>query len=161
MTVLSITAAALGVGLGFMLAAPPARANCFEDCQNTCRGLNGLVTSDECVNTCSQQYCEKHEKPYGAIAYGIDSMAAGWSYDYDNKRDADRRALRGCAEHGDDCKIVLSLFNSCGAVATGDNKRFAVGQAPKSEDAQSSAIAACTRQGGTNCEVQAWACAFK
>src|SRR5579872_882760 len=156
-----IFTAALGACLSLVVPGAPARASCFEDCQNTCRGLNGLVTSDECVNTCSRQYCEKREKPYGAIAYGSDSMAAGWSYDYENKRDADRRAPAACAQHGDDCKLVVSIFNSCGAVAAGDNKRFAVGQAPKSEDAQSSAIAACTRQGGSNCEVQAWACAFR
>ncbi|HXP75651.1 MAG TPA: DUF4189 domain-containing protein [Stellaceae bacterium] len=156
-----ILAAALGVGLGLAAPIGPSWANCFEDCQDTCRDLSGHVTSDECVNTCSRQYCEKHERPYGAIAYGADSAAVGWSYDYETKRDAERRALTDCAKHGDDCKLVVSLFNSCGAVAAGDNKRFAVGQAPKSEDAQSSALAACTRHGGTKCEIQAWSCAFK
>ena len=55
----------------------------------------------------------------------------------------------------------MSLFNSCGAVAAGDNKRFAVAQASKGEQAQANAIAACTKQGGANCEVQAWSCAFQ
>ena len=152
---------ALGLGLGLVSPVIHTWASCYEDCQNTCRDLSGHIRSDACVDTCSRQFCNKHERPYGAIAYGVDSMAIGWSYDYENKRDAERSALANCARHSDDCKLVLSLFNSCGAVAAGDNKRFAVGQAFKSEDAQSNAVGACSRLGGTNCKVQAWACAFK
>ncbi len=155
-----ILASALGLVFGLDMPAAPARANCFESCQRSCTDLSGHI-SDGCVDTCNRFTCDKAVRPYGAIAYGAQSTAAGWSYDYGTKGDADRRALSDCEKRGNDCKIVVSFSDSCAAVAAGDNKRFAVGQATKSEEARASALAACTREGGTKCEVQAWSCAFK
>ena len=156
-----ILAAGLGLVFGVGVGVPMARAQSVNRCIDQC--FNGVgdqpgstVLRDICVKQCS-----KARTPYGAIAYGAESTAAGWSYDYATKAKADRRALTDCAKHGDDCKIVVSFQDSCAAVAAGDNNRFAVGQAPKSEQARASALAACTHEGGTNCEVQAWSCAFQ
>ena len=44
--------------------------------------------------------------------------------------------------------------------AAGTNKRFATGQASNREQAQAHAVAACGRQGGAQCEIQAWSCAL-
>jgi hypothetical protein len=152
-------AAGLAVVLG--LAALMARAEEVNRCIDRCFGGVGDQPGYTTLRDMCVQQCGKNATPYGAIAYGAESQAAGWSYDYRTKGDADQQALANCAKYGDDCKVVVTIFNSCAAVAAGDNKRFAVAQARRGEQAQANAVAACTQQGGTNCEVKAWSCAFQ
>lgn len=156
-----IVAAGMAIAFGLAAAGAPARAEDVNQCIDRCFGGVGDQPGFTSLRDMCVQQCGKNATPYGAIAYGAESQAVGWSYDYRTKGDAERRALTDCAQNGDDCKVVVSLFNSCGAVAAGDNKHFAVVQASKGEQAQANAIAACTKQGGTNCEVQAWSCAFQ
>lgn len=154
---------ALVVVAGLVALVAPARANCFEGCQDTCRDLSGHITSDECVDTCSRQYCEQPKRltvSYGAIAYSADSNAAGWAYDQPDESAAKRVALSNCKQHGEGCELVVSFSNSCAAVAASASGHFATGQANTSEQAQAKAINACAGWFGRKCAIQAWSCAF-
>ena len=151
-------------GVGFIVGlAAQARADCVSDCQAATYCDSQMNRSGECssrLNACYASQCKRPSRSYGAIAYGAQSTAAGWAFDLGTAGDAHRRALSNCTQHGDDCKVVVSFSNSCAAVAAGTNKRFATGQASNREQAQANAVAACGRQGGAQCEIQAWSCAL-
>lgn len=158
-----ILVAGVGVIFGLAAQAAPARADCVADCQSATYCDSQMNASGECsrrLNDCYLSECKRPSRSYGAIAYGAQSTAAGWAFDFGTAADAHRRALSNCTRHGDDCKVVVSFSNSCAAVAAGTNKRFATGQASNREEAQAKAVAACGRQGGTQCELQAWSCAL-
>lgn len=148
-----IAAAALGFIFGLAAqAAPDDRANkCIDDC--------GFFDKPSDRELCFEKCLRQARSLYGAIAYGAQSTAAGWAFDQGTAGDAHRLALSNCTQHGDDCKVVVSFSNSCAAVAAGTNKRFATGQASNREQAQANAVAACGREGGAQCAIQAWSCA--
>ena len=98
--------------------------------------------------------------PNGAIAYGAQSEAFGFSYGLTSGAAAERRALANCVKHGNDCRIVASFSNSCAAVAAGTNTRFATAQASTRKQAEAGALAGCSRGGGDDCEIKAWTCAL-
>ncbi len=150
--------------LSFLFSAvtllAPARANCFEGCQNTCRDLSGHV-SDACAETCNRQYCERPTISYGAIAYGAQSTANGHAFGKGNAGDADRTAMANCQQHDNDCKVVASFSNRCVAVAAVESKgRFATGQATTRDLAQANALSACKAQIGGTCNIEVWTCAL-
>ena len=145
---------------GAAASLAPARANCFEDCQNTCRDLSGHI-SDACVDTCNRAHCDRPTVSYGAIAYGAQSTANGYAFGKGNAGDADRTALANCRQHGNDCKVVASFANSCVAVAAVESKgRFATGQAATRDQAQANAMSACKAQIAGTCVIEVWTCAF-
>jgi len=148
---------------GLAAQAAPARADCVADCFSATYCDREMHASGECgrkLNDCYLSQCKRSSRSYGAIAYGAQSTAAGWAFDFGTAGDAGRRALSNCTQHGDDCKVVVSFSNSCAAVAAGTNKRFATGQASNREQAQANAVAACGREGGAQCKIQAWSCAL-
>jgi hypothetical protein len=148
------------LGLMFVASGMPAYADCFESCQNSCRNLSGMVTSQACVDTCSHAYCEKPKVSYGAIAYGPHSTANGYAFGKSSAGEASRTAMANCAQNGDDCKVVTSFSNSCAAVAAvEDQGRYATGQGDTRDEAQSNALAVCKKQGKGECEIEAWTCA--
>ena len=154
-------AAGMAVVFVFGVVGAPARAQSVNQCIDSCFNGVGDAPGHTALRDLCVQRCGKNATPYGAIAHGVDSQAVGWSYDYRTKGEAERKALTECAKNGDDCKVVVTIYNSCAAVAAGDDKCFAVAEARRGEQAQANAVAACTKQGGANCEVQAWSCAFQ
>jgi uncharacterized protein DUF4189 len=147
-----ILAAAVAASLG--ATASPASAQSVNYCIDQCFNIypdNQL--RDMCVKECG-----KPKVTFGAIAYGPESEAVGWSYDYETEDEARHNALRNCAPHGNDCRVVTSFSNACGAVAAGTNKRYAIGEGVSEKQAQADAIAKCSKAGGTECEIQAWSC---
>ncbi len=151
-----IFAAGLAVGSGVAGSAASAQSvnSCIDQCFNAHIDQPGHT---ELRDMCVEQ-CGKPKVLFGAIAYGPESQATGWSYDYETEDQARHRALSNCAPHGKDCRVVTSFSNSCGAVAAGTNLRYAVGEGVTAEQAQADAVAKCTRAGGTDCEFQAWSC---
>ena len=101
---------------------------------------------------------EKEEASYGVISYGRGNGAAGWSYSQSSENDARRVALRNCARYASDCEIVISFSNSCAAIAAGADGVVTKGQADSSDDAEEKAMAACAKEAGDSCEIQAWSC---
>lgn len=104
--------------------------------------------------------CEQPAIAYGAIAYGAQSTAYGYSLDQRTQQAADRAALNDCAPNGDDCKVVASFSNSCAAVAAIEDKGvFSTGNGGTEEEAKDAALKTCERTHGRGCELEVWACA--
>ena len=125
--------------LALALLAMPARADCVDDCQRATYCDSTMYASGECndkLNQCYQLECNKSTEAFGAIAYGPDSQAFGYSYDSPDADSASSVAMTNCKKHGDDCRLVLNFSNSCGAVAAvSNNSRFAIGQGATKEQA--------------------------
>jgi len=157
-----IRCAALGLVLGLVMGFP-ARADCVDDCQASTYCDSQMHASGECASKLQQCYqleCNRPRVVYGAIAYGEESTAWGYSFDMPDSASASRRALSGCAPRGNDCKVVVSFENSCAALAAASNKRYGTGHAGEREQAESLALAACKRNGGGgDCDVKVWSCA--
>jgi len=151
-----ILAAGLAAGLGVMGSPASAQSvnRCIDECFNAHIDQPGHTElRDMCVKQCG-----KPKVLFGAIAYGPESEATGWSYDYETEDEARHHALSNCAPHGNDCRVVTSFSNACGAVAAGSNKRYAIGEGVSGKQAQADAIANCKKAGGTECDIQAWSC---
>jgi hypothetical protein len=145
------------LGLGFFAGA--AKADCVSACQASTYCDSEMNASGECgrrLNECYIDACNR--KRYGALAYDAESGAVGWSYDFDDAAGAERKALSGCREQGGNCKIVYDFWNSCAALAAGNDGHYGIGRADAQEQAEADAIADCGQSGGTSCEVQAWSC---
>lgn len=152
-----IFCAALVVVFGLMLQLAPARADCVDDCERAYGGY-GSDQSLSALQECYRLQCSNLPK-YGAIAYGEKSGAYGFSYDVNSAELADQRALSNCTKNGEGCKVVASFSNSCAALASGSNNRFAASQSGTRQQAQADALAACGRKGGKGCDIKAWSCA--
>jgi hypothetical protein len=75
------------IGVGLCLAVDRAEANCVSTCQASTYCDSEMNASGECsrrLNDCYSNACNK--RLYGAIAYGTQSGAYGWSYDFDDPR---------------------------------------------------------------------------
>ena len=139
----------------------PARADCVSDCEAATYCDSEMHASGECsekLNECYRQECNRTH--YGAIAYGAESGAYGWSNDLYDAPSAESQALVNCRRHGNDCAVVVDFWNSCAAVAA-DGSHVAYGLGDTERQAESEAVAACSKEGSENCAVQAWACTGK
>ena len=87
----------------------------------------------------------------GAIAYHRATGNFGYAVDRRNAREAKVEALKQC-NHAD-CEVVLTLKNSCGALASFKQAYFVSRGATRSE-----AEAKARRQCGVKCEILVWAC---
>jgi Domain of unknown function (DUF4189) len=69
--------------------------------------------------------------------------------------------LSFCARHGDDCQVVASFSNTCGAVAVVDatGATFVATNA-KRGPAENEAKRACTQKNSSGCRVAASICAL-
>lgn len=137
---------------GFALAstAPlePAQADCVSSCQMYRPGVyDWEVRKQQCVTECIEK--QQSRTTYGALAYGAQSTAWGFSYNQDNAAAAARVALENCKPNGDDCKVVYDFYNTCAALAAVEDKGvFATAYAPSRSRAEGAAMADCARQYG-------------
>jgi hypothetical protein len=159
----------LVVGLYALFAAAtpaPARAQetCYDYCTNMCPAGDGR---SECTDNCSircspggdlDETWSPDSAPYGALAYGAQSGAYGWAHNRSSADEADQVALSKCAQHGQDCKIVVRVTHSCAAVAAGSNGTVAAGTGSTQDQAQDNALTACRGDGGQSCDIQVWTC---
>jgi hypothetical protein len=148
--------------LGIAMIAPSeaARADCVSDCEAATYCDSEMHASGECadkLNACYLSECSKPKVLYGAIAYDIDSGAFGYSYDFHDAPGAEEKALAGCNATGNDCKVMVDFWNTCAAVATA-GKTVAYGLGKSQQLAENEAITACTKDGGSGCDVLAWSC---
>ncbi len=100
--------------------------------------------------------------PSGALAIGAiavdDSVgdrdpAYGFSYGFDSRKAAERKALGYCAERGDNCRVVV-WFETCGAYASSDHY-YGYGYGVSKRIAIDNALAMCAHRG---CKVVVSAC---
>jgi hypothetical protein len=155
------------LSLSFVLVLTPRIArgqSCYERCQDSCRGLNGLITSQGCVDNCNRAYCENRNTnqptaPFGAIAYG-DNRAEGISYHQRTQAEADQVAIATCSKSGPNCKVVYRYRDTCAAIAValgGQHYESATGESE--EAAQANATSAC-QQKGDRCKSNLSACSL-
>ena len=97
---------------------------------------------------------------WGALA--IDSNqgpAWGWAVDYERLQLASQRALAECGL--DNCHVVMSFHNQCGAFAADQAQGSTIYGWAKGNSAvstQDAALDYCRQRGGTSCIVRAWGC---
>jgi uncharacterized protein DUF4189 len=148
----------------FMLSSPPgARADCASDCQASYRSCRGnpdscLSAQGVCLNRCTLG--GSHER-HGAIAYSSRKEVYGYSQDYDSARAAGDAAVRNCRgqERGaDDCGVVVTFHNACGAPALGDRGAYGSAWALSGREASAKALAECRPHGGASCKITRQVC---
>ena len=149
----AIAATALSV-LVLLTASAPARAQCSFGCNRYEQG--------QCVEyrTCTPSVpgASAPAVSYGAIAYGRTSKAWGFSYRWGNRAKAESVAMQNCAQHGNDCEVMVWFDRRCGAVASGEGTTAFWGLGRSDGQARADARNKCVNGGGKNCEVQVSAC---
>ncbi|WP_414675113.1 DUF4189 domain-containing protein [Luteibacter sp.] len=94
---------------------------------------------------------------WGAIVLDAKGGAKGVATDKESKGEAVRDAMAECQATGaKNCKVELTYYNQCAAVAWGDQS-FGIANNPSIEGASSAANTACKR-GGTGCRTVYTAC---
>jgi len=149
----------LFAGLGLAAAAATAKADCVSACQASTYCDSEMNASGECgrrLNDCYINACNK--TLYGAIAYGTESGAYGYSYDFADEQSAENEAMRSCSANGNDCKVVYQFWNSCAALAAASDGSYSIENADNEDAAQRRALAACEQKGGESCEIKVWSC---
>src|SRR5262249_17811483 len=147
----------LGAAFGLAASLMPAHADCVSACDARTYCDSDMHASGECarlLNDCYIQECNR--TIYGAIAYGAESGAYGWSNARPDASSAETEALGNCRKNGNDCQVVVDFWNTCAAVAAGTG-HVAYGLGETRDRAESEAVATCGKDGGESCAVQAWA----
>lgn len=146
-----ITATAVGILLALTAAAPAPAQVCSTSCSRYDQG--------QCVE--ETQTCTTPPPPppaYGAIAYGRTSRAWGYSDHWGSQAKAESVAMQNCAQHGNDCEIMVWFERNCGAVAAGDGTTAFWGLGDGEGAAREAAQNKCAQGGGKTCVVQVSKC---
>jgi Domain of unknown function (DUF4189) len=94
----------------------------------------------------------------GAIAIGRCDRV-GYSYDFGSESGAHARALAECRSKGDgSCEVVVTLHAACGAFAVSGCEARGWAYAGTRRQAERIALSYCRKNGGEDCEIQAWVC---
>jgi sugar phosphate isomerase/epimerase len=93
---------------------------------------------------------------YGAIAVSPKSGAYGQSYNYPSKEQAQKRAMAECRKHARDCKIGVTFWNSCGALARG-NGGWGASHGSTPREAERKALRICEGY-ASNCRIRTQVC---
>jgi hypothetical protein len=152
------------LGLGGMASLAPAQADCISNCSSFFNSLsnpgNWQQLRNDCMGRCPREE-PKRTTAYGALAYGTESTAWGFSYGKDSADAAARVALEKCKPNGDDCKVVYNFSNTCAALAAVEDKGvFATAYAASKRGAEKAAMAACMRQNGDGCVMEVSTCSL-
>jgi hypothetical protein len=149
------------IGLGLLLPAVPARADCASSCQgdywacieaydsSTCGTQRAI-----CVQSCIMSGGGGDN--FGAIAYSPSTDKFGYSFDYPSQSEAEGRALRECRKVGgaEDCESVLWFKNVCGALATDGKGAYGADWAGTTKKAEAQAMDYCRANTKGACTVQ-------
>jgi len=95
---------------------------------------------------------------YGAIAYSPSSRIHGYSYNYQNRYDAENKAMIQCKNYSRryDCRVLVVFRNGCGALAQG-SIGYGSGWGANKYSAEMNALYSCRRV-SNNCRVVRWVC---
>lgn len=146
----------IGSALLLLSAVPPAHASCFVNswCSNSYdknyNSSNCRYQRDSCDNQ-SSTTPSAPSRSYGAIAYSTSSGDYGYSEQYSNRAQAERRAKQECGQK--DCEVAAWFFNGCGAVAADGDGAWGGAQGNDEPRARQAAQARCKREGGRNCQI--------
>ena len=129
--------------------------------QQTCTTTCGRYESGQCVE--DLKTCTPLPAPgpsYGAIAYGRTSKAWGYSHNWGSQGKAESVAMQNCAQHSDDCEVMVWFDRRCGAVAAGEGATAFWGLGNNVGQAQGEAKNKCLNGGGKVCEVKVSQCSL-
>lgn len=156
--------AAVLVGLWLAANSSPSRADCAAECTanyyNCVRSSNG---ADFCLNsqgTCLNR-CTLERERHGAIAYSPRKEVYGYSHDFSSPNAAAEAALRNCRtqEKGtDDCRVLLTFHNACGALTLGDHGAYGSAWGLSQREAAAKALVECHPHGGSSCKIERQVC---
>ncbi len=90
---------------------------------------------------------------WGAVGFGPGG-AWGYSHSYRYESEAKRVVQNKCKG---DCTVIKSFYNTCGAIAAGQDNGWGWSWSSSKKRAQRGAMKYC-RQNSYNCTVRAWAC---
>ena len=154
----AIATAALSVLLA-LAAGAPARAYCANECKRTDPQHGYCIEYGPVTPGCTESSAPSAPAAsYGAIAYGRTSRAYGYSNRWDSQAKAESVAMRNCAQHGDDCEVMVWFERKCGAVASGEGTAAFWGLGANDGQARAEAQNNCLKGGGTSCKVQVSQC---
>jgi hypothetical protein len=158
--------AATALGVLFLLAVgvpTPVHAYCPTVCKRTDPKTGQCLEFGTVGNGCTVPGVDPvapsaPSYSYGAIAYGRTSGAWGYSHRWGSQAKAESVAKQNCAQHGDDCEVMVWFDRRCGAVvASADSSAF-WGLGNSEDQARADATNKCTNGGGEACEVQVSHC---
>lgn len=151
---------------GLLLVSNPAavRADCAADCQASYRSCRGnpdscLGAQGVCLNRCTLNR-EPRER-HGAIAYSSRKEVYGYSHDYDSAKAANSAALSHCRKQeggADDCRVLVTFHNACGALALGEGGAYGSAWGRSRREASAKALTECRPHGGQSCTIRREVC---
>jgi len=94
---------------------------------------------------------------YGAIAFSPSNGVWGYSYNYNARGAAERRAMRECRARGSGCRSIVWFRNACGALAVGQGNAYGWGWNTSRQQARRRAMAEC-RARTSGCRIRADVC---
>jgi hypothetical protein len=98
---------------------------------------------------------------FGAIAYSPTADRGGYSWNAGTRAAAEADALRYCrlaAGMANDCRVVVSYQNACGAVASGRGHHYGWASEPTEAQAEGRAMAYCRDSAGDSCRLVRVSC---
>ena len=112
-----------------------------------------------CPNPIAPPTAPPPSSSFGAIGYGGRTSGAwGTFYQWDSEAKADSVAKETCAQHGDDCKVIVYFKDGFGAVSSAEDTTVSWGLGHSVEQARADAQNKGVEGGGKNCEVKASVC---
>lgn len=96
----------------------------------------------------------------GAIALSENDGATGYSYDYERRFDAEKRALQECQAFAPNCVLAVWFENECGALALGDDNGWGASTGYSIIEAEKEAISTCRSYDNTNCQIEVSLCSY-
>ena len=87
---------------------------------------------------------------WGAIAYSIADMGAGWSQGKADRATAEREAMAVCQQRGKSCVLRAAFNKQCAALAA-DNTAAGAATASDAGEALQKAMDECRKAGGAHC----------
>jgi hypothetical protein len=161
------TCAALAVAMGsqhWEAATGYSEKDAEANAVSVCQGKWGKCLTN--LSACSAKGGGKAFPPappkaisWGAIAYSIADMGAGWSMGKSDRASAEKEAMSICSQRGKACVLESAFNKQCGAVAA-DRSFAGWGVAPDQREAQRKAIEECTKAGGRRCVLHISICSF-
>jgi hypothetical protein len=142
-----------------MFISTASGGDCYTDCvtRYECYSSHPFAGSD-CYSLCRDA---GRPDGWGAIAYSAKEKVSGWSFALGDKHTAEQVATQYCArQHGSNCVIEASYYESCGAVAA-DGELVAWGTSDTKAQAEQRALAECAKIGGKGCVVEVSACSAR
>lgn len=90
---------------------------------------------------------------FGAIAFGTQNGAYGYSYNYSDRNQAEQKAISQCQDHGGNgCQVAVWFRNACGALARSGTTGYGSGWGSNRNLAEQYAMESCGKH-NSSCSI--------